>query len=75
MISWYRIIYYLGLAVIEATPPALLLTVSGGDSWGTLVLVVLAGMLADWIILRRVRPSYQGGALAAIGLLFALWVV
>ncbi len=75
MISWYRIFFYLGLAVVEATPSALLLTVFGVDAWGALVLVIFAGMLADWIILRRLRPAYQRPALAAIGLLFALWVV
>jgi len=75
MISGYRILFYLGLAVIEATPWALLLTAVGVDVWGLLVLVVLAGALADWIILRRLRPAYQRPALAAIGLLFALWVV
>jgi len=75
MISWYRILFYLGLAVVEATPSALLLTVAGADAWGALVLVVLAGVLADWIILRRLRPAYHKPALAAIGIVFALWVV
>src|SRR5215211_6997659 len=75
MISWYRVLFYLGLALVEATPSALLLTVFGVDAWGALMLVVLAGALADWIILRRLRPAYQKPALAALGLVFALWVV
>lgn len=75
LIPWQRIAYYLGLALVEATPPALLLTLSGGDAWGALIGVVLAGGLADWIILRRLRPARQGPALALVGLLFALWVV
>jgi hypothetical protein len=71
--SWQRLIYYLGLAVVEATPPALLLTLAGGDAWGVLIVVVLAGGLADWVFLRRVPPARQGAVLAAAGLLVALW--
>src|SRR4051794_28144462 len=75
MISWQRIIYYLGLALVEATPVALLLTIAGGDAWGLLIGVVLLGALADWIVLRRLPPERQTLALAAGGLLCALWVV
>jgi hypothetical protein len=75
MMSWYRLVYFLGLALVEATPPALLLTVVGGDSWGTLIVAVLAGALADWVLLRRLSPQAQRPALAATGLLVALWVV
>jgi len=75
MLSWQRIIYYLGLALVEATPAALLLTIAGADAWGVLVCVALLGTLADWIVLRRLPPERQTLALAAGGLLCALWVV
>src|SRR5258705_552108 len=57
MLSWQRSIYYLGLALVEATPVALLLTIAGGDAWGLLIGVVLLGALADWVGLRRVAPA------------------
>lgn len=75
MISWRRIIFYLGLALVEATPPALLLTVAGGDAWGLLVGVALLGALTDWIVLRRLPPERQTLGLAAVALICALWVV
>ena len=75
MLSWQRIIYYLGLALVESTPAALLLTIAGADAWGVLIGVVLLGALADWIVLRRLPPERQTLALAAGGLLCALWVV
>ena len=75
MLPWQRVIYYLGLALVEATPLALLLTIAGADAWGVLIGVVLLGALADWIVLRRLPPERQTLALAAGGLLCALWVV
>lgn len=75
ILSWQRVIYYLGLALVEATPVALLLTIAGGDAWGVLIGVVLLGALADWIVLRRLPPNRQTLALAAGGVLCALWVV
>jgi hypothetical protein len=75
MLTWQRIIYYPGLALVEATPVALLLTIAGGDVWGVLIGVVLLGALADWIVLRRLLPERQTLALAVGGLLCALWVV
>ncbi|MEO7911070.1 MAG: hypothetical protein ABIV47_15610, partial [Roseiflexaceae bacterium] len=75
MLSWQRIIYYPGLALVEATPVALLLTIAGGDAWGVLIGVVLLGALADWIVLRRLAPERQTLALMVGGLLCALWVV
>src|SRR5690349_17490073 len=75
MLSWQRIAYYLGLALVEATPAALLLTIAGADAWGALVGVALLGAMADWIVLRRLPPNRQTLALAAGGLLCALWVV
>jgi hypothetical protein len=75
MLSWQRVIYYLGLALVEATPVALLLTIAGGDAWSLLIGVVLLGALADWIVLRRLPPERQTLALAVGGLLCALWVV
>jgi hypothetical protein len=75
MISWSRILYPLGLAVVEATPAALLLTMVGGGGWVLLIGVVLAGALADWIVLRRISPRWQGPALVTAGALLALWAV
>ena len=75
MVNWQRIMYYLGLALVEATPAALLLTIAGADAWGVLIGIVLLGALADWIVLRRLPPERQTLALAAGGLLCALWVV
>ncbi|HEU5099474.1 MAG TPA: DUF4129 domain-containing protein [Roseiflexaceae bacterium] len=74
MLSWQRIAYYLGLALIEATPAALLVTIAGGDAWAVLIGIVLLGALADWIVLRRLAPDRQRLALAGIGLLCALWL-
>ena len=67
MMNWQRIIYYLGLALVEATPAALLLTLAGADAWGVLIGMVLLGALADWIVLRRLPPERQTLALAAGG--------
>jgi hypothetical protein len=75
MISWQRLAYYLGLAVVEATAPALLITLAGGEAWAALIVAALAGGLADWIILRRLPPNRQGLALVGGGLLVAWWVV
>jgi hypothetical protein len=75
MITWQRLIYYLGLAVVEATPAALLVTLAGGDAWAPLIGVALAGALADWVFLRRLRPAHQGPALAIAALLAGVWVV
>ena len=75
MLSWQRSIYYLGLALVEATPVALLLTIAGGGVWGLLIGMVLLGALAYWIVLRRVPPERQTLVLAAGALLCALWVV
>lgn len=75
MITWQRLIYYLGLALIEATPAALLLTFADADAWAMLIGIVLLGALADWIVLRRLRPERQPLALAAGALGCALWLV
>ena len=75
MVNWQRIMYYLGLALVEATPAVLLLTINGAYAWGMLIGIVLLGALADWIVLRRLPPERQALALAAGGLLCALWVV
>src|SRR3954463_16695880 len=75
MLNWQRIMYYLGLALLEATPAVLLLTIAGADAWGVLIGVVLLGALADWIVLRRLPDRGQTLALAAIALVCALWVV
>src|SRR5215210_3580985 len=75
MMNWQRLIYYLGLALVEATPAALLLTLASADAWGVLIGIVLLGALADWIVLRRRPPERQTLALVAGALLSALWVV
>ncbi len=75
LISWQRLIYFLSLAAAEATPAALLLTLAERDAWGALIVVALAGALADWLVLRRVRPARQGLAMVGLGLAAALWLV
>jgi hypothetical protein len=75
MITWQRTIYYLGLALVEATPAVLLLTLADADAWGVLIGVVLLGALLDWIVLRRLPPERQTLALVASGLVCALWAV
>jgi hypothetical protein len=76
MISWQRTIYFLGLAVVEATPAALLLLFAGArGAWGLLCLVVLAGALADWIAQRWLPPEQQRPARLLAAALTALWAV
>jgi hypothetical protein len=76
MISWQRTIYFLGLAVVEATPAALLLLLAGArGAWGLLCLVVLAGALADWLAQRWLSPEQQRPARLLAAALTALWAV
>lgn len=75
MISWQRLIFILGLAVVEATPPALLLTIAGGDAWAPLVVVTLVAALADWLAQGWLPAERQRPALLAVGALLALWMV
>lgn len=72
--SWQRLVYYLGLALVEATPPALLLLLVGGDAWLALIAIVLVGALADWVVLRRLPERRQRPALGLLGLVAALWL-
>lgn len=75
MLSWQRALFYLGAALVEATPLALLISLTGGMAWGALIVAVLAGALADWLALRRLPPERQGIGVVALGLLVAWWVV
>jgi hypothetical protein len=75
MLSWQRAAFFLGAALVEATPLALLISLTGGMAWGALVAAVLAGALADWLVLRRLPPGRQGIGVVALGLLVAWWVV
>src|SRR5690242_9676193 len=68
MISWQRLIYSLCLAIVEATPAALPLVLVGvPGAWGLVILVVLAGVLADelaanWLAVERQQPVLLGAA-------------
>jgi Domain of unknown function (DUF4129) len=76
MASWQRLVYILALAVVEATPAALPLVAFGAHSaWGVLILVVLAGALADWLATGWLKVERQRPALLGAGLLAALWMV
>jgi hypothetical protein len=75
MITWQRLLFILGLAVVEATPAALLLTIAGGGAWLLLVGLVLAAALADWLIQGWLAPGQQRPALLVAGALLALWMV
>ncbi|HEY3228272.1 MAG TPA: DUF4129 domain-containing protein [Roseiflexaceae bacterium] len=76
MISWQRMIYILSLAVVEATPVALLLlVVATSGAWGLMILAVLAGALADWLAAAWLPIKRQQPALLGIALLLALWMI
>ncbi|MFL5802410.1 MAG: DUF4129 domain-containing protein [Roseiflexaceae bacterium] len=76
MRSWQRLVYILALAVVEATPAALPLVVAGaGGAWGLLILVVLAGALADWLTAGWLKVERQRPVLLVAGLLAGLWMV
>ncbi len=75
MITWQRLLFILGLAVVEATPAALLLTIAGGSAWSLLVGLVLVAALAGWLAQGWLTPRQQRPALLLIGTLLALWVV
>jgi hypothetical protein len=76
MTSWQRLVYILCLAIVEATPAALLLMLIGATgAWGLLIFVVLAGALADrlasgWLAVERQQP-----ALLATGVFVAAWSI
>jgi hypothetical protein len=75
MTSWQRLVYILALATVEATPAALPLVLAGGrGAWGLLILVVLAGALADWLVAGWLKVERQRPALLGAGLLVALWL-
>jgi hypothetical protein len=74
--SWQRLIYILCLAIVEATPAALPLALIGAPgAWGMLVLIVLAGALADWLAAGWLPVERQRPALLAAGLLLATWAI
>jgi hypothetical protein len=61
------------VALVEATLAALVVQVLGADAWGLLLLAVLAGAAADWLVQRWLPAERQGPALLALGALLALW--
>jgi hypothetical protein len=76
MISWQRMIYILSLAVVEATPAALLLVVVAiSGAWGLMIFAVLAGALADWLAAAWLPVKRQQPALLGIAFLLALWMI
>jgi len=76
MISWQRMIYILSLALVEATPAALLLVVVGASgAWGVVIFAVLAGALADWLAATWLPVKRQQPALLGIAFLLALWMI
>ena len=76
MISWQRMIYILSLAVVEATPAALLLVVVATSGvWGLMIFAVLAGALADWLAAAWLPVKRQQPALLGIAFLLALWMI
>jgi Domain of unknown function (DUF4129) len=76
MTSWQRLVYILCLALVEATPAALPLFLTGvPGAWGIVILVVLAGALADWLVARWLPVERQRPVLLGIGLLLAAWSI
>jgi uncharacterized protein DUF4129 len=76
MITWQRLLYILCLAVVEATPAALPLVLAGAPgTWGLLIVVVLAGALADWLAAGWLPVERQQPALLGAALLFAAWAI
>src|SRR5262245_51624893 len=76
MTSWQRLMYVLCLAIVEATPAALLLMLTGATgAWGLLTFVVLAGALADWLVSNWLPVERQRPALLVAGVLVAAWSV
>jgi hypothetical protein len=73
MITWQRALFIIGLAFVEATPAALFLTLVGGDGWLPLCIIVLAGAVSDWAIVRW-APNRQKPATFVIGAVLALWL-
>lgn len=71
--SWQRAVFLLALAVVEATPVVVLLTVLGTPMWPLLISVVLLGALSDWAILRW-QPDKQQMLLPIAAILIALGV-
>ena len=76
MISWQRLAYILGMAVVETTPLAVVLLFTGGSGiWLLLLGIVLAGALADWIVQRWLPVERQRPALLVTAFLVALWAI
>ncbi|HEU4321646.1 MAG TPA: DUF4129 domain-containing protein [Roseiflexaceae bacterium] len=70
---WPKLTAFLCAAVAEATLAAMVLLVMGGDAWGTLALLALAGALADRLVQRALPAERQQIALLAAGLLASAW--
>ncbi|GAB4127205.1 MAG: hypothetical protein Fur005_42390 [Roseiflexaceae bacterium] len=67
---------YVGLGLLEITPPAILLTLWGGPgAWGMLLLVVLGVALTDHISQQWVPVAHQRAVVAFVAGFAALLVV
>jgi hypothetical protein len=76
MITMPRLTYFLGLAVIETTPLALLLLIIGmGGLWGLIFAIVLAGALVDWAGQLWLPVERQRPALIILAFVLALWLI
>jgi len=76
MISLPRVTYFLGLAIIETTPLALLLLIIGvGGMWGPIFAIMLAGALVDWLAQLWLPVERQRPALIIFAFLLALWLI
>ncbi|GAB4209651.1 MAG: DUF4129 domain-containing protein [Roseiflexaceae bacterium] len=71
---WPRLTAFLCAAIAEATLAAVVLLVMGGNAWGLLVLLALAGALADRLVQRVLPAERQQITLLALGLLASGWV-
>ncbi len=71
--STRRLLTFVGLALLEATPPALLLTLWGVQAaWGVLVVVVFSAGVCDWLIRRILPERQQRPAVALAALILAV---
>jgi hypothetical protein len=71
--SLRRLLTYLGLALLEITPPALLLTLWGVlGAWSALLLAALGAALADGLARRFLPNGYQRFPVAVVALALSL---
>lgn len=75
MITWQRAIFLLCMAVVEATPVALLVTVAGGNAWLPLIGITLVGAIAARLSERNMPAQWHRPALLVLGLIAGVWLV